>query len=88
MDPTSLAPAGRCSPPASPARSPCCYAAARIDYAQAYKNTYLMVARTGRVLVVVHSTGWETGNGDDTIARDLGIIAVRRAAVLNRNPQS
>ena len=59
-----------------------------IDYAATYRNTYLMVARTGRVLVVVHNIGWETASGDETVTRDLGIIAVRRAAVLNQNPPS
>lgn len=54
-----------------------------VDYAQAYKNTYLVVARTGRVLVVVHDIGWETGSGDETLARELGATAVRRAAILN-----
>jgi hypothetical protein len=59
-----------------------------IDHADMYHNSYLMVARTGRVLVVVHDTGWETASGDDALARDLGVIAVRRAAVLNQNPPS
>jgi len=54
-----------------------------IDYAETYKNTYLMVARTGRVLVVVHDTGWETASGHSALARDLGTTAVRRAAILN-----
>jgi hypothetical protein len=59
-----------------------------IDYVGAYQSTYLMVARIGRVLVVVHDVGWEDGSGQEQIARDLGVIAVRRAAVLNENPQS
>jgi hypothetical protein len=55
-----------------------------LDYAGTYQNTYLMVARTGRVLVVVHDTGWETASGDATLARDLGTTAVRRADILNQ----
>jgi hypothetical protein len=55
-----------------------------IDYAEVYKNTYVMVARAGRVLVTVADTGWETGSGHEALVRDLGKVAVQRAAVANR----
>ena len=54
------------------------------DYADTYHNSYLIVARTGRVLVVVAGIGWETSSGDQALVRELGTKAVRRAAVLNR----
>jgi hypothetical protein len=53
-----------------------------LDHTGTDHDTYLMVSRIGRVLVVVHDLGWETGGGDEKLARDLGVIAVRRAAVL------
>jgi hypothetical protein len=55
------------------------------DYAESYHNSYLVVARVGRVLVVVADIGWETASGDRAFARELGRKAVRRAAVLNRS---
>ena len=55
-----------------------------IDYADTYKDTYLVVARIGRVLVVLADTGWETGDGHLALVRELSTTAVRRAAVLNR----
>jgi hypothetical protein len=55
-----------------------------IAYADTYKNTYLVVSRTGRVLVVLADTGWETADGHSDLARELSVAAVRRAAVLNR----
>jgi hypothetical protein len=53
-----------------------------IDYAETFKDTYLVVARTGRVLVTVADTGWETGDGHRAVARRLSTVAVRRAAIL------
>lgn len=55
-----------------------------IDYADTFHDSYLMVARTGRVLVVVADIGWETASGHQTLVRELGTKAVRRTAVLNR----
>jgi hypothetical protein len=54
-----------------------------IDYADTYHNSYLIVARVGRVLVVVADIGWETAGGHQALVRELGTKAVRRAAVLN-----
>ena len=54
-----------------------------IDYADTYHNTYLIVARTGRVLVVVAGIGWETSS-ETRPSSQLATKAVRRAAVLNR----
>ena len=54
-----------------------------IDYAQTNKDTYLVVARTGRAVVVVADTGWETADGHEALVRSLSVAAVRRAAVLN-----
>lgn len=56
-----------------------------IDYADTYKDTYLVVARTGRVLVVLADTGWETADGHESLVRELSTAAVRRAAILNRS---
>jgi hypothetical protein len=53
-----------------------------IDYADTDKDTYVMVARTGRALVVVADTGWETMDGHPALVRELGAAAVRRAAVV------
>jgi hypothetical protein len=49
-----------------------------IDYAQAYKNTYVLVARAGGALVVVADTGWETASGHENLVRELGVKAVQR----------
>jgi hypothetical protein len=54
-----------------------------IDYAETYKNTFIVVARTGRVLVTVADTGWETASGHRPLVRELSRVAVRRAAILN-----
>lgn len=54
-----------------------------IDYAGTDKDTYVLVARTGGAVVVVADTGWETGNGHEALVRELGVAAVRRAAVVN-----
>jgi len=54
-----------------------------IDYADTYHNTYLVVARIGRVLVVVADVGWETGSGHEPLVRELSTLAVHRAAILN-----
>jgi hypothetical protein len=51
-----------------------------IDYAGVDKDTFVVVARTGRVLVVVADTGWETMNGHEALVRMLSVAAVRRAA--------
>jgi hypothetical protein len=54
-----------------------------LDYAGVGKDTYVVVARTGRALVVVADTGWETGDGHEALVRALGPAAVRRAGILN-----
>jgi hypothetical protein len=54
-----------------------------VDHAQTPKFTVVLVARVGRVLVVVADTGWETGSGHADLVRAIGAAAVRRAAVLN-----
>ena len=56
-----------------------------LDFVETYQNSYLVVARTGRALVVVASIGWEFGSGDEPLTRELATRAVRRAAVLNRH---
>jgi hypothetical protein len=53
-----------------------------IDYADTDKDTYVVVARTGRAVVVVADTGWETADGHEAVARRLSVTAVKRAAVL------
>ena len=53
-----------------------------IDYANTDKYTYVLVARTGRALVVVADAGWEDGDGHESLVRELGVAAVRRAAVV------
>jgi hypothetical protein len=55
-----------------------------IDFADTYKDSYLVVARVGRVLVVLADTGWETAGGHLALVRELSTTAVRRAAILNR----
>jgi hypothetical protein len=55
-----------------------------IDYANTYHHTYVVVARVGRVLVVVADVGWETSSGHVDLVRELSTKAVRRAAILNR----
>ena len=55
-----------------------------IDYADTYHYTYVVVARVGRVLVVVANAGWETSSGHVDLVRELSTKAVRRAAILNR----
>ena len=55
-----------------------------IDYTESWKNTYVLVARTGRALVVVADAGWEEGSGHEALVRELAPRAVTRAAVLNR----
>jgi hypothetical protein len=54
-----------------------------IDYAQTNKDTYIVVARTGRAVVVVADTGWETGSGQEALVRRLSVAAVQRAAIVN-----
>ena len=56
-----------------------------LDYAEVYKSTYVVVARTGRALVVVADAGWETGNGHPALVRDLAPLAVARAPAPNRS---
>lgn len=53
-----------------------------IDYAGVDKDTFVVVARTGRALVVVADTGWETMSGHEALVRMLSVAAVRRAAVV------
>jgi hypothetical protein len=55
-----------------------------VDYADMYKDTYVVVARVGRVLVVLADAGWETASGHEPLVRELSTVAVRRAAILNR----
>jgi hypothetical protein len=54
-----------------------------IDYADTDKDTYIVVARTGRALVVVADAGWEEGDGHEAVVRDLSVAAVKRAAVVS-----
>jgi hypothetical protein len=54
-----------------------------VDYAEVDKDTFMLVARVGRALVVVADAGWEEGDGHRALVRELGAVAVRRAAVLN-----
>ncbi|GAA3927853.1 hypothetical protein [Actinoplanes auranticolor] len=54
-----------------------------IDYAETNKDTYVVVARTGRAVVVVADTGWETQHGHEAVVRRLSPAAVERAAVVN-----
>ena len=55
-----------------------------LDYAETQHDSYLMVARTGRAVVVVADIGWETADGHRALVRELGPKAVRRAAVVRR----
>jgi hypothetical protein len=55
-----------------------------LDYADTHHDSYFMVARTGRVLIVVAGIGWETAGGNKALTRELGTKALRRSAVLNR----
>ena len=55
-----------------------------IDFAESWKSTYVVVARVGRVLVVVADAGWETASGHQALVRELSTRAVSRADVLNR----
>jgi hypothetical protein len=43
-------------------------------------HTYVAVARTGRAVVVVADSGWETSDGDRAVAERLLVTAVRRAS--------
>jgi hypothetical protein len=51
-----------------------------LDYAGVDKDTYVVVARTGRAVVVLADAGWEIGNGHEAVVRDLAPVAVARAA--------
>lgn len=42
-------------------------------------RTYLVVARTGRIVIVLADVGWETGSGHLSTVRGLAPAAVRRA---------
>ena len=53
-----------------------------LDYADTDKDTYVVVARTGRALVTVADTGWETGDGHEAVVRRLAGVAVTRAAAV------
>jgi hypothetical protein len=46
------------------------------------KDTYLVVARVGRVVVVLADAGWETGSGHEEVVRALIPAALQRAATL------
>ncbi|MEV0899132.1 hypothetical protein [Actinoplanes sp. NPDC049802] len=46
-------------------------------------HTYLVIARSGRAVVLVADAGWETDSGDPALARELIIPALRRAAALH-----
>lgn len=50
-----------------------------VDYAEVYKNTYVVVARVGPALVVVADSGWETASGHRDLVRELGVRATLRA---------
>jgi hypothetical protein len=45
-------------------------------------QTYVAVASTGRAVVVVADSGWETASGDPAVAERLLVSAVRRASAL------
>ena len=55
-----------------------------VDYAETTKNTYVLVSRVGSAVMVLADTGWEAGNGHESLVRDLSAAAVRRAAVVSR----
>ncbi|HYN96148.1 MAG TPA: hypothetical protein VES42_20070 [Pilimelia sp.] len=55
-----------------------------LDHVATYHDTYLVVARTGSVVIIVADTGWEFGSGDEALVRELGLAAVRRAQILNK----
>jgi hypothetical protein len=55
-----------------------------IDYAETFKDSYVLVARVGRALVVLADVGWETAGGHLTLVRELGTTAAQRATVLAR----
>jgi hypothetical protein len=46
------------------------------------KTSYVAVARTGHAIVVLADTGWELGDGHQSLVRTLTPIAVERAAML------
>lgn len=46
------------------------------------KTSYVAVARTGHVIVVLADIGWEVGDGHEAIVRELAPLAVARAAIL------
>jgi hypothetical protein len=50
---------------------------------QVTHQTYVAVARTGRAVVVVADSGWETSSGDPAVAERLLDSAVRRASALH-----
>jgi hypothetical protein len=54
-----------------------------VEYAATDKDTYVLVARVGRALVVLADTGWEDGDGHRALVRELSVPAVRRAAALS-----
>lgn len=45
-------------------------------------HTYVAVAGTGRAIVVVADSGWETASGDPAVAERLLSAAVRRASAM------
>ncbi|MFC4069162.1 hypothetical protein [Actinoplanes subglobosus] len=49
---------------------------------QVTHHTYVAVGHTGRAVVVVADSGWETSSGDPAVAERLLTSAVRRASVL------
>ena len=51
-----------------------------VEFAGTWKDTFLLVARTGRVVVVLADNGWETGAGHRALVRRLSGIAISRAA--------
>jgi hypothetical protein len=54
-----------------------------LHHVATYHDTYLVVARTGRIVVIVADVGWEFSSGHEALVRELGPVAVRRAQILN-----
>jgi hypothetical protein len=50
---------------------------------QVTHHTFVTVGRTGRVVVLVADSGWETGSGDPAVTERLISPALRRAATLH-----
>ena len=56
----------------------------RADFERRFLTEARIAARLSHPgIVVVHDVGWEAASGDETLTRNLGVTAVRRAAILN-----